>query len=125
MGDLVTDGPTVTVKLDVNMMTDISHPLTFPVITTTMCVGAKCFSFWCFLSRENRIMATAGGLSQSPTLIFIQVTLGRVCTLSKSFLFYFLWGGQLQQKSILVDDVRSSDSWEPTALHQHCLLLGI
>ncbi len=60
VGDLVwnpvTDGPTVTVKLDVNMMTDISHPLTFPVITATMCVGAECFSFWCFLSRENEIV---------------------------------------------------------------------
>lgn len=50
----VADGPTVTVKLDVNTMTDIAHPLTFPVITKTMCVGAKCFSFWCFSLQGER-----------------------------------------------------------------------
>lgn len=80
------------------MMTDISHPLTFPVITTTMCMGAKCFSFWCFLSPGRKSCPCSnrchsGGSSRSPTLIFIPVTLGRPCALSKAFSFIFLKGG--------------------------------
>lgn len=90
----VADGPTVTVKLDVNTMTDISHPLTFPVITTTICMGAKCFSFCCFSLQGERNHALLpplplGGSRRSPTLIFILVTLGRAqCALGGfSFLF--------------------------------------
>ena len=80
-------------------MTDISHPLTFPVITTTMSMGAKCFSFWCFrsLQGENHALLQSlpfrGPESLSPTLIFIPVTLGRPCALSKAFSFIFLKGG--------------------------------
>lgn len=102
VGDLVwnpvTDGPTVTVKLDVNSMTDISHPLTFPVITTTMCVGAECFSFWCSLSRENEIVPRSNrchwrleSLSHPDVIL---VTLGRPCALSRAFfLFIYFQGG--------------------------------
>lgn len=32
-----------------------SHPHTFSIITTTACVGAECFAFWCFFSREIKI----------------------------------------------------------------------
>lgn len=102
-GDLVrnpvTDGPTVTVKLDVNTMTDISHPLTFPVITTTVCVGAKCFSFWCFLSRENEIMPSSnrrhwGLKSLSHPDRYPGDSWQTLHTL-KGFIFLVFWGGQL------------------------------
>lgn len=129
MGDLVTDGPTATVKLNVNMMTDISHPLTFPVITTTMCVGAKCFSFWCFLSRENGIMPNSNGccwgLESVPHPDLYPGHSWQSLYTLKGISLLFSLGGQLQQKSIFVDDSRSTDSWEPMALYQHCLLLGI
>lgn len=101
----VADGPTVTVKLDVNTMTDISHPLTFPVIKNNNNVrGSRMFFFLVLsLSRENEIMpppvAATGGFDRSPTLIFIPVTLGRACTLSKALLFIF-FGGQLQRSSL-------------------------
>lgn len=77
-------------KADVNTMTDISHPLTFPVITTTMCVGAESFSLRRSFPGEDENHALlqslpSGGSSCSPTLIFILVTLGR--------LSLFSWGG--------------------------------
>lgn len=55
-----------------------SHPHTFSIITTTACVGDKCFPFWCFLSRGGPklcpvTIAAIGDLSCSPTLILIAV----------------------------------------------------
>lgn len=98
-------------------MSDISHPPTFCVVTAAPCVGAECFSFCSFLSLGRTKpcpapVAAIGGLGRSPTLIFILVTLGRACALSKPFLFYF-FRRVITLVVVLVADSGATDSWEP------------
>lgn len=96
------------------MMTDISHPLTFSIITTTTRVGAECFFFFFSSFSPGRTescpatITAIGGLSRSPTLIFIPVI---------SFLkfFYFLWR-LITAIVVLVADPGSIYSWEPALL---------